>query len=546
VPETAPRLSFVHLSGERRGRIEALMRLPATLGSAAEDDIEVPGAARRHALLRREDSRFVLLDLGSTRGTLVAGEEVTEAALRSGDVIQLGKDGPRLRFRDDGEARMSFVEALRLSQPDGMRPGDAGLLARALVHEGAARTSRGFRLALAVVALAGGLGLFLSHRETRRLEDEVGRLQRSLEAVREERQAFFERIDAERRRAEADRIAYEARLLESRRRQEELEGRLGAARADEVAGLRQELTAARSRLLTLEEERAAGERIIRDYGAGVCLIQGAYSFYDDQLRPMRLALDDAGRPSRAAAGGPVLSNDGPGPVYRVDYFGTGFLVDRRGLLLTNRHVTEPWWNSEAAADLATRGIRPRLLVLRAFFPREPEPFELDVLGHAEGADLSVASIEMRGRRIPALPLDPGARAAVAGQPIVVVGYPTGLEAILGKAEGPVVREILETSGQSAERVTEALGRKGLIRPSTSQGHIGDVTKTDIVFDAPTTQGGSGGPVFNRSGRVVAVEYAVLEGFGGHSFGVPVRFAQPLVRGAAAARAKPAARASREP
>ena len=546
MPEPDARLSIVHLSGERRGRIDALLRLPATLGSAAEDDIEVPGAARRHALLRREDSRFVLLDLGSTRGTLVAGEEVTEAALRSGDVIQLGKDGPRLRFRDDGEARMSFVEALRLSQPDGMRPGDAGLLARALVHEGAARTSRGFRLALAVVALVGGLGLFLSHRETRRLEDEVGRLQRSLEAVREERQAFFERIDAERRRAEADRIAYEARLLESRRRQEELEGRLGAARADEVAGLRQELTAARSRLLTLEEERAAGERIIRDYGTGVCLIQGAYSFYDDQLRPMRLALDDAGRPSRAAAGGPVLSNDGPGPVYRVDYFGTGFLVDRRGLLLTNRHVTEPWWNNEAAADLAARGIRPRLLVLRAFFPREPEPFELDVLAHAEGADLSVASIEMRGRRIPALPLDPGARAAVAGQPIVVVGYPTGLEAILGKAEGPVVREILETSGQSAERVTEALGRKGLIRPSTSQGHIGDITKTDIVFDAPTTQGGSGGPVFNRSGRVVAVEYAVLEGFGGHSFGVPVRFAQPLVRGAAAARAKPAARASREP
>ena len=546
MPGPDARLSIVHLSGERRGRIDALMRLPATLGSAAEDDIEVPGAARRHALLRREDSHLVLLDLGSTRGTLVAGEEVTEAALRSGDVIQLGKDGPRLRFRDDGETRMSFVESLRLSQPDGLRPGDAGLLARALVHEGAARTSRGFRLALAVVTLAGGLGLFLSHRETRRLEDEVSRLQLSLEAVREERQAFFERIDAERRRSEADRIAYEARLLESRRREDELEARLGAARAEEVAGLRQELTAARGRLLTLEEERAAGERIIRDYGAGVCLIQGAYSFYDDQLRPMRLALDDAGRPSRAAAGGPALSTDGPGPVYRVDYFGTGFLVDRRGLLLTNRHVTEPWWNNDAAAALAAGGIRPRLLVLRAFFPREPEPFELEVLAHAEAADLSVASIELRGRRIPVLPLDPGARAAVAGQPIVVVGYPTGLEAILGKAEGPVVREILETHGQSAERVTEALGRKGLIRPSTSQGHIGDITKTDIVFDAPTTQGGSGGPVFNRSGRVVAVEYAVLEGFGGHSFGVPVRFAQQLVRGAAAARAKPAARASRGP
>jgi S1-C subfamily serine protease len=78
-------------------------------------------------------------------------------------------------------------------------------------------------------------------------------------------------------------------------------------------------------------------------------------------------------------------------------------------------------------------------------------------------------------------------------------------------------------------VAEALAVRGLIRPSTTQGHIGDVTPSDIVFDAPTTQGGSGGPVFNKSGRVVAVEYAVLGRFGGNSFGVPVRFAHELLR-----------------
>ena len=33
-----------------------------------------------------------------------------------------------------------------------------------------------------------------------------------------------------------------------------------------------------------------------------------------------------------------------------------------------------------------------------------------------------------------------------------------------------------------------------------------VTKTDIVFDAPTTQGGSGGPVLNKNGRVIAVAH----------------------------------------
>ncbi|HET7293954.1 MAG TPA: trypsin-like peptidase domain-containing protein [Vicinamibacteria bacterium] len=527
--EPPPGLSFLHLSGERRGSVDCPRHVPATLGSAAEDDVQVPGCARRHALVRREEDRVVLLDLGSTRGTFVAGEEVTETALRSGDVIQLGKDGPRLRFRDECQPPATLVQALRWTQPDGIRAADAGPLIRALLHESAARTSRSFRLTLAVVAVAGAAGLYLSHRETQRLEGEVALLQRSLDAVRQEREAFFARIEAERRRAEADRLAFEAALRDSRRREAELEARVAEARSEEVADLHAELGAARSRLAALEEERAVAERIIRDYGAGVCLIQGAFAFYDAQLRPLRLTLDEQGQPVGAGPAGLSLTAEGQGPIYRVDYFGTGFLVDRRGLLLTNRHVAEPWWRNAFADGLAARGLRPRLLVFRAFFPREPEPFELEILRHADGTDLSLAEIELRGRRIPALPLDPGPRAAVAGQPVVVVGYPTGLEAILGKAEAAVVREILEGSGQSAERVAEALARKGLIRPSTTQGHIGDVTKSDVIFDAPTTHGGSGGPVFNRSGRVVAIEYAVLEGFGGHSFGVPARFAQQLLR-----------------
>jgi len=68
----------------------------------------------------------------------------------------------------------------------------------------------------------------------------------------------------------------------------------------------------------------------------------------------------------------------------------------------------------------------------------------------------------------------------------------------------------------------------LIRPSTTQGHIGDITGTDIVFDAPSAQGGSGGPVFNKFGQVIAVEYAVLQKFGGNSFGIPIAYARELL------------------
>jgi serine protease Do len=100
--------------------------------------------------------------------------------------------------------------------------------------------------------------------------------------------------------------------------------------------------------------------------------------------------------------------------------------------------------------------------------------------------------------------------------------------MLAKAESSVVKQILETHGASSDRLTEALANRGLIRPSSTQGHIGDVTKSDIVFDAATSQGGSGGPVFNRKGEVVAVEYALLSKFGGNSFGVPVSYALQLI------------------
>jgi S1-C subfamily serine protease len=97
------------------------------------------------------------------------------------------------------------------------------------------------------------------------------------------------------------------------------------------------------------------------------------------------------------------------------------------------------------------------------------------------------------------------------------------------ADSGEVQQILDAAGTDSEKVTEALSQRGLIRPSTTQGHIGDVTTTDIVFDAPTTQGGSGGPVFNKSGQVIAVEYAVLPKFGGNSFGLPIHYALQLLK-----------------
>jgi S1-C subfamily serine protease len=311
------------------------------------------------------------------------------------------------------------------------------------------------------------------------------------------------------------------------RRIEEERARIAAVDAAAVQALREELGTTREQLATLESERAAGERIIRTYGNGVCLIQGSYGFADEAGRALRYesvteAGENTGTPSVDGTGGP----------FTVDYYGTGFLVDAAGHVLTNRHVAEPWWNDGGAEELAARGFEPRFIRLRAFFPQQGEALPLTRVRLSETADLALLRVPMAaGRSIPHLPLETESSRAVAGQPVVVVGYPTGLEAILAKAESGVVKAILDSHGTDNDRVTDALSRKGLIRPSTTQGHIGDITGSDIVFDAPSAQGGSGGPVFNKHGQVIAVEYAVLPKFGGNSFGVPIAYAHELIRAA---------------
>jgi len=448
---------------------------------------------------------------------------VRDAVLREGDVLQLGPDGSLLRLEPGGEPS---EEMLKVAPWERARGRLASL--RALAASTYARISPPLRWLLAIGLLLAVVAAGLSHFRARRLRIEVERLQESLRQVERDRERFAARVAEERDRAEADRAALASQVEELRRQEQALYTQLTDAASAEARTLRGELQAARDRLATLESERAAGERIVRDFGAAICMIQGAYLLQDADGRPLRQRLDENGAPVRDADGNPLLDPEGAGPVREVEYVGTGFIVDRRGLVLTNRHVAEPWWKDEEVQALAEHGFKPRLTALRAFFPGQKAPFPLTLEGLAERADVALLRCDLRGLRLPALPLDRSGRGAVAGQAVVLVGFPAGIEAMLAKADADVVRAVLESAGTSAGRISEVMAERGLVRPSTTQGHIADVTETDVVFDAPTTQGGSGGPLLNRNGVVIGVSYAVLSRFGGNSFAVPIRHALPLV------------------
>jgi serine protease Do len=112
--------------------------------------------------------------------------------------------------------------------------------------------------------------------------------------------------------------------------------------------------------------------------------------------------------------------------------------------------------------------------------------------------------------------------------IVLIGYPTGIEGILARAQIDIKRKVAESAHDMTTLVSSASSQH-LIRPTTTQGHIGDVLKDRIVFDAATTSGGSGGPLFNHDGKVIGVSFAMLSDFGGSNLAVPVRYADELLK-----------------
>lgn len=286
--------------------------------------------------------------------------------------------------------------------------------------------------------------------------------------------------------------------------------------------LREQQRASEARLSRLEARRGAAERIIRQYAGGIAFIQGTYRLTDGSGRPLRYAGGATGAGETIS----VLSPEGAGPEVIFEFNGTGFLVGAEGLLVTNRHVVEPWEESARVQGLLRAGFRPGRIALRAFFPGHPEPFPLEIVALAPDTDIALLRLDPRGISLPVLPLAGPEEQSPVGDPVLLLGYPAGLAALVAKAElRPAALPDIPTTGRE---VAESLARRGLIRPLATQGHIGDLLPHQIVYDALTAGGGSGGPLFNLDGRVIGINYATLSNFAGSSFAIPIQWARDLL------------------
>lgn len=152
--------------------------------------------------------------------------------------------------------------------------------------------------------------------------------------------------------------------------------------------------------------------------------------------------------------------------------GTGFFVDADGIVATNHHVIED-----------AREVRIEL-----FDGTELERVEL--LISDEEVDLALLRVDPKQLPSPPVIAQLGDSEAVeVGEPVSVIGNPLGLD------------HTLTTGIVSARRIYEG--------------------ERYIQMSAPISPGNSGGPVFDRHGRVIGVSVAQMVGGQNLNFAVPI-------------------------
>ncbi len=275
------------------------------------------------------------------------------------------------------------------------------------------------------------------------------------------------------------------------------------------------------------------EKMVAELCDGVCLIQGEYMFVDpgtgQPLRRPEEAID-----SPVDAGVMALSATAAGPPLVVQYSGTGFLIDRRGYIATNRHVTEPWRFSNEYQAILRAGYEPQMLLFRAFFPGQTHPFDLTVKAVDEEEDIAILRSRLRDRVVPVLPCVREPDDLKVGQTVIVLGYPTGFDLLLARLKQNELDRIVGAGGATFEEVALKMAQRGLIQPTATRGMCGRVNAGRVLYDAPTAVGGSGAPVIGQAGKVVAVNTAIMKGFSGTNFGVPVSRVLELLKRTVAA------------
>src|SRR6266566_4394118 len=377
----------------------------------------------------------------------------------------------KTRIADEGrEMAQTAFQALAVTEK---MTRDAFSLERAL--------KIGVSALFAVALLIAGIFVLYSRRankEANRAYSMIAQLERG---ARRQEQLM---VDARSARADLQQSDVLTQKHQLKQQSDELRQKISGAEPGDVSALRKQLEETTTRLKRVETESQSAEAVIRSYAPSVCLLHVAVSFVDKASgRPLRYGgINPDGEPLHDSDGNPVYTLEGRAPEVRADFFGTGFIVGE-GRILTNHHVAQPWWKNDELAAVVSQGLNPAVAELTAYFPDATAGVPVSISEISEEADLALVKGDLSGLKEPILKMDARKEAAVSGQPLLSLGYATGISAILARAGEDAANDIAKTTGGKPREVVDELLRRKLIRPLVTQGHIGDVLPDKIVYDA---------------------------------------------------------------
>ncbi|MDJ0589002.1 MAG: HhoA/HhoB/HtrA family serine endopeptidase [Pleurocapsa sp. MO_226.B13] len=167
--------------------------------------------------------------------------------------------------------------------------------------------------------------------------------------------------------------------------------------------------------------------------------------------------------------------------YRQQGQGSGFIIDREGIILTNAHVV-------SGADKVTVKLR------------DGRTFEGEVRGIDEPSDLAVVKIQ--GKDLPVAALGDSSQVRV-GEWAIAVGNPLGLDN------------------------TVTLGIISTLNRSSAQVGIPDMRLDFMQTNTAINPGNSGGPLLNDRGEVIGINTAIRAGAEGIGFAIPIDKAKAI-------------------
>ncbi|RME81325.1 MAG: FHA domain-containing protein, partial [Planctomycetota bacterium] len=489
----------IHQEGSRKGEVDNIHKVPAFIG--CQNGVEVffssqkePKVAKVHAKIDWVHGKWILEDLDSPTGLIVDGKPVAIAILKEKTTVQLGEGGPVLEIQIlaspqkeidslEGMQKERMPISAKEKRPSSSFSNDEFAMMQDILKSLSWRIKLLYSFVFLLLCLLLGVTYFQLPFLSYQKKQDISRT--TLKNLK----AYFQKQLQKRKELQR---RYEEEIQKLKKELDRLQKRKGEN--GKIASLENRLSLLAREIQLGENLSHSFKKIQKEYEKATLFIYMEMNLFDPKT----------------------------GKVQRIDSFGTGFFLTSTGILVTNKHVIQPWKFAAFAQNMGRLGLVPLPDTQRIALWRSGTPFmtkdghldyskgynnfhlmNLQVLKTApdslkqftaqergqkytywahlpDNHDLALLKVQSNNP-LPFVKLGSSQKLEKL-DPIMVLGYPRGMD-------------IME---------------RGIVQASPTLGTIRKVEDT-IYVSASIIPGNSGGPLFSSDGKVVGICTRVYQG-----------------------------------